>query len=244
MKRIVFFCVITILFSCNDSQTVEDEFIEVNGEIKEKLIGKIEGRDIYGDKINIIFNYNSQNRISSITDGSQTTTFNYNSQGDLDSAVTIDYPGDTPSSFSISELYQAPYDVFDTGEVLDVNSKGNPIRVLVYDRGYGSESYIGELIYDDKPNPFFYTIKSSSMLNVLDRTELNFGVQMPDIIKAKELLPNNILTGMIFKNSQGVTVNEIQITYSYDQDNYPIQGDIFVYEEGESHNYYVNYFYK
>jgi YD repeat-containing protein len=235
--------VIALSVGCEKSST-EDEFIEVNGDVKEKLISKIEARDVYGEKTIVVFNYNGQNQISSISDGEETTTFNYNSQGELISTVTKNYPNDEPSLLNMSELYQAPYDVFDSGEVLEKDSNNNPIKILVYKNGYGSEILTVEIIYDDKPNPFFYTIKSSSMLDVLDKTYFNFGYQSPEIVKAKDLLPNNIFTGMIFKDSNGITTQEVQINYSYDDDDYPIQGDIYTYENGEAYNYYINYYYK
>ena len=192
MKKVklfyLLFTVLALTVGC-DNKSTEEVFEEINGQVAEKLISKIEGRDIYGEKISIIFNYNGENRISSISDGSQTTTFNYSAQGELISSVSKNYPNDEPSIFNISELYLAPYDVFDSGEVLEKDSNNNPKKILVYDNGYGSESYIGDIFYDDKPNPFFYTIKSSSMLDVLDQTYFNFGFQSPEIVKVKELLP-------------------------------------------------------
>ncbi|WP_298288960.1 hypothetical protein [uncultured Lutibacter sp.] len=247
MKKVKIF-ILGLIFvfsvvSC-EKTSVEDEFESVNGQVVEKLIKRIEGKDAIGENGSILFNYNGDNKVSIISYGSTTTTFNYNSLGELISYSTTGYPGDEPKPFSMSELYQAPYDVFDNGEVLEKDNNNNPIKILVYDQGDSSKYYIGDILYDDKPNPFFYTIKSSSMLDVLDRSYLNFGYQIPEIVKAKDLLPNNIVTGMIFKDSDGITVAELQIDYTYDKHNYPIRGDVFIYEDGESKNNYINFYYK
>lgn len=246
MKKMLFLVLVGIgtLLSCEKASTVEEEFEIINGEVKEKLISKLEGRDAYGESVNVIFNYDGQNRLSSISDGNETTTFTYNSGGELISAVTRDFPGGEPSLLTFSELYQAPYDVFDNGEVLEHDSNGNPSKILVFEDGYNSATLTGDIFYDSKPNPFFYTIKSSMMLDVLDKTRFNFGYQSPEIIKARALLPNNIIKGMIFKDSEGITISELQFSYSYDDDDYPVQADIFILDEGKTYNYYMYYFYK
>ena len=242
--QIAIVALVYTFLSCNNDQTLEEDYIDVNGNVKEKLIRKIDGVDDSGEKISIIFNYNGQEKLSSMSDGTQTSTFNYNPQGELENVSYKEYPDEEPGLFNINNLYQTPYDIFNNAEVLEKDSNNNPIKILVYDSNNSSTSYIGEIIYDDKPNPLFYTLKSSSMLNVLDKTYFNFGYQNPELVKAKDLIPNNIFTGMIFKDSDGLTVKELQVSYSYDSDNYPIQGDVYYYEKGEISNYTINYYYK
>ena len=227
-----------LFFSCGDEATIEDVFEEVNGDVKEKLLKRIEGRDVYGESAFVIFNYGGNNKLSSISDGDETYSFNYNSKGELSAMGSY-----TDGTFAISELYNAPYDVFDTGEVLEFDANGNPSKILTFKNGYNSASIIGEIFYDPKPNFLFYTLKSSMMLDVLEKIQLNFGYQNPDLVKARNLIPNNNIRGMVFKDTQGITVFEAQFDYEYDADGYPMTADLFIFDQGATSKIYLDYYY-
>ncbi|RXP61398.1 hypothetical protein EC396_04175 [Lutibacter sp. HS1-25] len=229
---------IMLFYSCGDETTIEDEFEEVNGEVKEKLIKRIEGLNTYGEKAFVMFNYGGNNQLSSISDGEETYSFNYNSQGELNTIGSY-----REGMFTISELYNVPYDAFDTGEVLEFDTNGNPSKILTFENGYNSTSIIGEIFYDSKPNFLFYTLKSSMMLDVLDKTQLNFGYQNPKLMKARNLIPNNNIRGMVFKDAQGITVFEIQFDYEYDEDGYPMTADLFIFDHGQTSKIYLDYYY-
>lgn len=241
MKKIKYllpFIGIMLFFSCDDETTIEDEFEEVNGEVKEKQIKRIQGLNEYGESAYVIFNYGGDNKLSSISDGEDTYSFNYNSQGELNTIGSY-----SDGMYTVSELYNAPYDVFDKGEVLEFDTNGNPSKILTFENGYNSASIIGEIFYDSKPNFLFYTLKSSMMLEVLEKIQLNFGYQNPNLMKARDLIPNNNIRAMIFKDTQGTTVFEVQVNYKYDEDDYPMTADLFIFDHGETSKIYLDYYY-
>lgn len=237
---IVTLFVLPFLFiNCNDDTSVEEEFEDINGVVKEKLLKRIVARNSSGEQEIINFNYNGDNKLSSIYDGYETMSFNYDSNGNL-----IEGDSQLENDFTVSEFYKAPYDVFDKGEVLEYDDNNNPSKVLVFEYGYNSNSFIGDIFYDPNPNPFFYTLKSASIIDVLDNVQLNFGYQNAEIVKARNLLPNNNVRGMIFKNQEGITTHEVQFDFEYDDDGYPIRSEIFIYQKGESSISYIDYYYK
>jgi len=227
-----------LFFSCSDESTIEDEFEDVNGDVKEKLLKRIEGRDAYGERAFVIFNYGGNNKLSSISDGEVTYSFDYNSQGEISTIGSYE-----EGAITISELYNAPYDVFDKGEVLEFDDNGNPSKILTFENGYNSASIIGEIFYDPNPNFLFYTLKSSMVLDVLDKVQLNFGYQNPNLMKARNLIPNNNIRGMLFKDAQGITVFEAQFDYEYDEDGYPMTADLFILNHGDTSKIYLDYYY-
>lgn len=241
MKKIkqLFFTLffMTTIISCGGSSSIEDDFEEVNNNVVEKLIKRIEISfpSNSSENATILINYDGNNRVSSISDGSSTKFFNYDSSGNL--ALF----SDNYDSFKISDLYQAPYDVFDNGDVLLYDSKGNPSKIQVVD---GGSVLTGDVTYDSKPNPFFYTLKAAKIIDVLDQVQLNFGVNSPSIVKARKLLPNNSITGIIFKDSSNKTVAETQFDYVYDADGYPTSASVFYLNSNETYRININYFYK
>jgi hypothetical protein len=246
MKKIpllssVLFIAVTSLLSCDKATTVDD-FEEANGSIVEKQVKRIETNysDAWVENYNIIINYDGNNKVSSVSDGEFTKFFNYDSSGDL---MSVSDNGND-YTLTISDLYQAPYDVFDKGEVLEYDDKGNPTKISVFEDGYNSSTLIGDIFYDPNPNPFFYTLKAANIIDILDNVEFNFGYQSPTIIKAKQLLPFNNISGMIFKDSNNETKIEIQFDYTYDNDGYPIRADVYTFIQGESDSHIVNFYYR
>ena len=227
-----------LLIGCNKSS--EDEFNNANGDVAVKYIRSVDiiNSDDPSENRTYTLHYDGENRVSSYTDGNSSGFLNYSQNGELNS-MTDEY-----ETLEISELYQAPYDAFENGEVIEYDSKGNPIVIEVWEDGFGSNLLNGEIIYDPNPNPFFYTLKAAGVIDVIDQVDLNFGYNHPAIIKARQLLPYNSIRAMIFKNMSGITEYEVQINYEYDNDGYPIKADIVAISPDESSTYTVFYTYK
>ena len=230
--------IVILLIGC--SKDSEDEFNNANGTTVEKLIKTIEiiDEDYPNESVTYTFNYGSDNKLSSYTGDGTNTFFNYDQDGNLN---TITDPYET---LNMSELYQAPYDVFETGDVLEYDNNGNPIKIEVWESGFGSDLLNGEILYDPNPNPYFYTLKAAGLIDAFDIIDFNFGYNVPEIVQARKILPLNNIRTMIFKNMSGVTVDEIQINYEYDSDGYPITADILEITLEETYNLKINYTYK
>jgi len=227
---------VSLLFSCSKSS--EDEFNDSNGDVAQKYIKHFQIIDNTNENISYTVNYGTGDKVSSITDGNTNTFLNYDESNNLNSIV------DDNETFDIDELYQSPYDAFETGNVLEYDDKANPIKIEVYEDGYGSDILIGNIIYDPNPNPFFYTLKAAGIIDVLDRVDLNFGYSNPSIIKARLLLPYNNIRTMIFKDASGITKYEVQIEYNYDDDKYPISANVNTLSQNESSTYTLFYTYR
>ena len=229
---------LSLIFS-GCSKSSEDEFNNANGPIAEKYISQFEivSTDVSENKTYVV-NYDGENRVSSIIDGTEATLFNYNTTNNL---ATVTSEGEV---LDVNDLYQSPYDAFETGTVLEYDTKGNPKKIEVYEDGYNSELLVGDITYDPAPNPFFYTLKAARVIDVLDRVDLNFGPQSPSLIKAKLLLPYNNIKSMIFKDIAGNTKYEVQIASTYDAENYPTRATVTAISTEETKSYLVKYFYK
>jgi len=234
MKRQFFLiCFCIILFGCSKT---EDGFNDANPDAVEKLIKKLVV--IYdNESFSYTVNYDPDKKVTSISDGSSSAFLSYSTNNSLNS---VTHKNET---FNMSELYQAPYDAFDVGSVLEYDDKGNPILIEVYENGYGSEILLGEIIYDKNPNPFFYTLKAAGLIDVLDRVELNFGFSNPVISKARQLLPFNSIKSMIFRDYDGITRSEVHIDYDYDIDGYPKNAIVSYLSSTESGVYNIYYHY-
>jgi hypothetical protein len=132
-------------------------------------------------------------------------------------------------------LYQSPYDAFETGEVIEYDSKGNPSILIFFEEEYNNTTetydileYRAELSYDDKPNLYYATLESAGLIEVMDQVKFNFSVvpQSQDIVRARMLLPVNNLTKIIYRDDQGELIFSINIDYVYDDQNYPSSATI------------------
>ena len=234
----VLILVLVSLSACEKSSEAEDEFLSANEEAVEKYIKNFQIIDKYGDNYYYTINYSSGNTVSSITDEDANTFFNYDDSNNLNS-VTSD-----GEMFDINELYQSPYDAFESGYVLEYDTDGNPTNIEVYEDGYDSDVLTGTIIYDPNPNPFFYTLKAAGIIDVLDKVDLNFGYTNPSIVQARQLLPYNNITTMIFKDEFGITTYEVQFDYTYDEDHYPISARVNALSQEETTSYTLLYTYK
>ena len=226
MKRInhllLLSSIAVINFSCEKSTS--EEFEDVNGNVETKLITSIDVTSVEDpdESNNILFSYNGDLRLTSIYDGTETTNFTYE-DGNL-SNVTGN--GDNGN---VEELYESPYDAFETGQVEEYDENGNPsvLQFIEYDYDYitGEEEvvyYTAEISYDNKPNPFYKTAEAAGMIDVLDQIKLNFAVapQAEEIVRAKALFPNNNPSQIVYKNAEGEIEYTINLSYTYDGD-YP-----------------------
>ena len=113
--------------------------------------------------------YDANNRVSSITDGTETSLLVYENN----QLANVTEGGET---MNVEDLYESPYDAFETGEVINYDNNGNPQNLRFYETEYDWETnsdvtteYRAEIIYDAKPNPYFYTLQAAeqSMLWIM-----------------------------------------------------------------------------
>jgi hypothetical protein len=222
---------ISILTSCNE-ESVSDDFEEVNGDVAVKLMESISVSDAEdsSDNTTVTMYYTNDGKLNTISDGSETNVFVYDNDNKL-TRITSD--GD---NLNMEELYESPYDAFDTGEVVEYDDNNNPkkIEFLVEEciddywcDEYEVKIYTAELSYDDAHNPFYHTFNAGGIIDVLDNVELNFGSsQSPEIVKVKDLFPMNNLSQIIYKNEEGEQLVSLNINFSYDDENYPTSATI------------------
>ncbi|WP_036150761.1 hypothetical protein [Maribacter forsetii] len=209
-------------FSCEKSTS--EEFEEVNGNVETRLISSIDvsSAENSDDSNSILFSYNNELQLTSIFDGTESTNFVYDGDDLTNVSGNVD-------NGNVEELYESPYDAFETGQIEEYDDNGNPsvIKFIEYDYDYmtGEEEvvyYTAEISYDNKPNPFYKTAEAAGMIAVLDQIKLNFAdaPQAEEIIRAKALFPNNNPSQVVYKNEEGEIEYTINMSYTYDGD-YP-----------------------
>ncbi|MBU2900644.1 hypothetical protein [Maribacter dokdonensis] len=238
IKHLLLFSSVAILnFSCDDSTS--DEFEEVNGKVETKLISSIDvaSAENSDDSSSIIFSYNSELQLNSIFDGTETTNFIYKDGNLANVSGNVD-------NGNVEELYESPYDAFETGQVEEYDDNGNPsvIKFIEYDYDYmtGEEEvvyYTAEISYDDKPNPFYKTAEAAGLIDVMDQIRLNFAAapQAEEIVRAKALFPNNNPSQVLYKNEEGEIEYTINMSYTYDGD-YPTTATVSTVSEYSDEN--------
>lgn len=238
IKHLLLFSSVAILnFSCDDSTS--DEFEEVNGKVETKLISSIDvaSAENSDDSSSIIFSYNSELQLNSIFDGTETTNFIYEDGNLANVSGNVD-------NGNVEELYESPYDAFETGQVEEYDENGNPsvIKFIEYDYDYmtGEEEvvyYTAEISYDDKPNPFYKTAEAAGLIDVMDQIRLNFAAapQAEEIVRAKALFPNNNPSQVLYKNEEGEIEYTINMSYTYDGD-YPTTATVSTVSEYSDEN--------
>ncbi|SIQ02144.1 hypothetical protein [Maribacter ulvicola] len=219
---LLFSSIVFLNFSCEKSTS--EEFEEVNGNIETKLISSINVASAENEEEhnNILFSYNSKLQLTSIFDGTASTNLTYDEDNLTNVSGNID-------NGNVEELYESPYNAFETGQIQAYDDNGNPsvIQFIEYDYDYmtGEEDmvyYTAEISYDDKPNPFYKTAEAAGIINVLDQIKLNFASapQAEEIVRAKALFPNNNPAQIVYKNEEGEIEYTINMSYTYDGD-YP-----------------------
>ncbi len=194
----------------------------------------------------IIISYDSNNRVSSISDGVEAGVLVYNNG----SLTNISGSDDT---FNIEQLYNSPYDAFETVEEYDNN--GNPINITFYEQEYNNVTglyenvnYKAEVLYDTNPNLYFYTLQAAGIIDIMDKVDLNFSLnpQIPQIVKARMLFPLNNIKRIVYKDNNSVVVYELLIDIVYNEFNYPTSATMLgtSFLDNSNSVYTVSYSYK
>lgn len=242
------FCVNILTFSCIDD-SVSNEFEEANGKVEKKLIKSITLTSAQDSEESgsFQFSYTTDGALNTISNGEDTSIFVY------DGAELSNVTGGG-DNLNVEELYESPYDAFETGNVLLYDINGNPKRIEFFEEEYDYNSgsytlqvYTAELNYDDAHNPFFYTLEAGGIIDVLDGVKLNFSVnpQVPEIVQARMLFPVNNLSQIIYKNEAGEIMYTINVNYVYDTDNYATSGTVTAVSkiDGDQSTYAIQFDY-
>ena len=241
MRKLIYLVLTVLIVACSSDDSATDEFNEANGNVQVKLIESISivsAQDSQDNK-NISFSYTSDGFLNTISDGIDTSIFVYDDNDDLSNITGGD------DNLNIEELYESPYEAFETGEAILYDDNGNPKKIEFYE---GNESiYTAEISYENTHNPYFYTLKAGKIIEVLDNVELNFSMnpQIPEIVQARLLFPVNNPYQIIYKNGEGEIINTINVNYSYDNENYPTSATVTAVsiEDSEQSTYSVTYQY-
>ncbi|WP_116789972.1 hypothetical protein [Flavobacterium psychrotrophum] len=228
--------------SCSDDSS--DSFDNANGDVAKKYITKITTTTSEQgvEPATLTVNYDAAGKVSSVTDGEETSYFAYESG----SLKNISGDGDV---LNIPNLLSTPQDAYEVGDVLNYDSKGNPVKVRIYERDWDGniyEQYTGEITYEDKPNPYFYTLQAAGIIDVLDNLDLNFSLtpQSEELIKAKLLLPVSNPKKVVIKDENGNVKKTIVNDYVYGADNYPVSATATETSEYGTWIYTTTYTYK
>ncbi len=182
--------------------------------------------------------YTPDGKLSSIIENNGATTFSHNSSGNL---TSISSQGDV---LDIQELYNGPQEGYEIGRVLSYNAEGNPSKLEIFEDGPGSDVAIADILYDPNPNPYFKTMEAAGIIDVLNNVEVSFNTSNSNILQARLLLPTNNIKTIIAKDFDGRTVYEMQATYVYDADSYPISANITEIVDGDVTTTQVTYSYR
>ena len=193
----------------------------------------------------LFITYDAQGRVNSATDNTDNILFTY--EGNNLSNITGG--GD---NVVMDDVTSTIYDGYEYGDVLDYDNAGNPISVRLFRRDEWDDnaitgSYVATVTYDEKPNPYFYTLEAAGLIEVLDNVDLNFSMtpQSEELIKAKLLLPVNNATKVVIRDEDTNEVTEeLTVVYQYNSDNYPVSAvitekdnDNFVYTYNAAYTY-------
>lgn len=218
-----------VFTSCgNDSNT--DDFMDGNPNAVARLITNITvvSAQSSDENRNITVSYDAANRVTSISDGIDSALLTYAN----DELANVASDGD---NFSIEELYESPYDAFETGEVINYNSAGNPVNIRFYETEYDwytnsevTTEYRAEILYDNMPNPYFYTLQAAGAIEVMDNVEFNFSADMsaPEIVQASMLFPSKNIRKIIYTDVDGNLIADVTLDFVYNADNYPSSGSV------------------
>lgn len=239
---------LTALFTVGCEKSSSDEFENANGQVEVRLMESItaSSNEMMSEKETVNFFYDANNRLTKVASGDQFTSFYYD-KGNL---ANVKGDGDI---FNVEELFNSPYDAFDTGEVIEYDNNANPKIVKFMEIVYDEETWVEFLVpytavlsYDDKPNPYFHSLKAAGLIDVLDKIKLNFDMNANSakLVQARMLLPVNNLSKIEYKDENGETVAIVRIDYTYDPTNYPTAADVTVIVGGDKEYSTVNYLYK
>lgn len=227
--QVTLLTVLAVFMSCSEDSAT-DEFNAANQNASVKLITNlsvVSAQDA-SENQSVTINYNGNNQVANITDGVETSFLVY----DNNNLTNVTGEGET---LNVEELYQSPYDAFETGEVLQYDSNMNPVSIRFLEEEFdffnntmNVVEYYAEIEYDATPNPFFYTLEAAGIIDVLDNVDLNFSmdVQAPEIVQARLLLPTNNIKKITYKDEDLTPIYQIVANYVYDAQNYPSTGTV------------------
>ena len=222
-------------FSCSS----DDGFEDANGNAAKKYITKIiaqTGNEITVSKVV----YNNEGRVVSASLGDDTRYFSYNDNGRLEKVA-----GGGENIFT-SEVISEIYDIYEIGDVLEFDQKGNPTVLKLYDTDfYGNQiTNMAYLTYDEKPFAYYYTMDAAGIIDVLYDVRFRF-IAPPEIVMAKKLLPVNNPVKAIIKNNSDQEIRSISVNYIYDENNYPKTASVVsIDDEGYAESYDLTYEYR
>lgn len=220
----LFALALVLCFSCSEDSN-SDSFMDDNPNAISQLITSISVVSAQDPSENrtITINYDTANRVQSVTDGVETGIFAYQN-GDLANVQSgLDV-------FSVDELYQAPYDAFETGEVLTYNTDGNPVLLSFFDTEFDWDTnmdvtveYRAEIEYETQLNPYFYTIQAAGGIDVMDNVQFNFSANpnAPQLVQASALFPSKNIKKITYLDLDGNMLAELSMDYVYNANNYP-----------------------
>ncbi|WP_299223758.1 hypothetical protein [uncultured Psychroserpens sp.] len=229
-KFLSIFSLAIILFTACDSDSTSDEFMDNNPDAIARLITSISVVSAQDptDNATITINYDSNNRVTSVSDGEDTGILAYEN-GELASLTS------NMETFNVEDLYESPYDAFETGEVINYDSNNNPQNIRFFETEYDWQTnsdvtveYRAEVMYDDKPNPYFYTIQAAGGIAIMDEVELNFSadVNAPEIVQARMLFPSRNIKKVTYSDMDGEVLGDVVADFAYNSDNYPTSGTV------------------
>jgi len=244
MKKLLYLFLTLLIVACS-GDSVSEEFDNTNGNVQEKLISSIaliSNQDSQENGV-ISLSYNSDGSLNTINNGTETQIFIYNDNNEL---TNVSGGGD---NLNVLELYESPYEVFETGEVVVYDDNGNPQEIEFYEEEpvyvggfisyYVTKIYTAEITYDNTHNPYFYTLKAAGIIGVLDGVQLDIGVnaQLPEIVQARMFFPLNNPSRINYKNEEGQILFTTNVNYVYDDENYPTSATITNVENDEVTTY-------
>lgn len=223
LRPVVFILTVSLIWSCSDS--VSDEFEEINGNVAQKFLKSIAvtSAQDFNENLKVELAYNSNGTLNTISNGTDSSIFIYKK----DKLSTITGPG---NNLNMEELYGSPYNAFETGQVQEYDDNGNPIKIIFYVEDYDFEiqdyvirENIAEISYDDTPNPFYFTLQAGGIIDILDNVKLNVGADLKNskIIQARLLFPLNNPKQIVYKDENKEVMYTINANYVYDEQNYP-----------------------
>jgi len=246
LKSLCLLFTAALLFNCSSDSSSDpsDPPTEISKFIQS--VSVVSAQDP-SENTTITVSYDTDLKVTSVTDGTQTSLFVYNN-GALSNITGEGEP------LNVMELYSQPQDAYEFGEVTQYDSNGNPFRVTLLDEEYDFNNntyttveYTAEITYDNTPNPYFYTLDAAGIIDALDNIELNFSsdVQNPMLVQARMLLPNNNPSMVTLRNPDGNIIATVDFEYVYDADNYPTSASVTAIDvvENETSIYTATYTY-
>ena len=230
IKNLSIFSLALLLFISCSSDSTTDQFMDDNPNAVARLITSISviSAQDSSENSNIVITYDGDNRVTNVSDGTDSAILAYSN----DNLANVASDGET---FAIEELYESPYDAFETGEVINYNSAGNPVNLRFFETEYDWETnsdvtteYRAEIFYDNQPNPYFYTVQAAGGIEVMDNVELNFSANptAPEIVQARMLFPSKNIRKIEYMDLEGNLIADVELDFVYNSDDYPTSGSI------------------